>query len=88
MILYKNKNGRQECYNLYGYPHVKKYKYLGSIVDSTLSCLPGLEAISRGVSGLKFRWGGVMKATGIQFAKNLFNEKVRPKYLLGVSRLF
>jgi hypothetical protein len=47
-----------------------------------------LEVISRSAGLLKGKWGGIMKAGGLEFSRNLFNEKIRAKYIIGMGRLY
>lgn len=72
MILFQNDNGKQEIYKLLGYDHTNNYKYLGTQIDQALNGGINLSKINKESVILKIKWGGVLKATNLNFKKTIF----------------
>lgn len=57
-------------------------------MDQTLDCTKALENISQSAGIIRGKWSGIMAQGRVQFRKDLFNEKIRIKYLIGTTRLY
>lgn len=65
MVLFKRGNGAQDKGEVLGYPHVDSYKYLGTLINSSLGNKRELESVARKVTILKSRWVGIMKTANL-----------------------
>lgn len=78
MVIYKQAGGRRQEGELFGYPLVNEYKYLGTWMNQTLSPASHLEKASRKVGFITGRLAPIRRQLNLKFNIRLFKSLIMP----------